>query len=152
MKLIISYKLKPALAFIVLPYLIFTSYNLANAQLADSIENRRAAAQRYMSTSPLEDIFEETIPKIALQMPPSEQDQFIRLMRLTIRIDQLKPAMRDALVRHFTVRELDALAAFYGSREGKSIMRKMGDYMGTVMPLIQAELIRAAQEVSRREK
>jgi hypothetical protein len=50
------------------------------------------------------------------------------------------------MVRHFTVRELNALTDFYGSPEGRSAMKKFGAYMADVMPAIQQEMARAIQQ------
>ena len=62
------------------------------------------------------------------------------------RIGVLERAVVSSMVRHFTVRELNALADFYGSPEGRSAMNKFGAYMADVMPVIQQEMERAMDE------
>ncbi len=53
----------------------------------------------------------------------------------------------EGLVRHFTAAELTALAHFYGTPEGQSIMNKMGPYMADVLPELQRHLFKIANEV-----
>jgi len=50
------------------------------------------------------------------------------------------------MVRHFTVRELNALADFYGSPEGRSVMNKFGSYMADITPALQQEMLRAIKQ------
>ena len=47
------------------------------------------------------------------------------------------------MVKHFTTEELKALADFYGSPVGKSAMQKFGAYMADIMPVMQAEIMKA---------
>jgi hypothetical protein len=51
--------------------------------------------------------------------------------------------MTDAMIKHFTTDELKALADFYGSPVGKSVMQKFGAYMAELMPTMQAEIVKA---------
>jgi hypothetical protein len=53
------------------------------------------------------------------------------------------------MVKHFTTEELKALADFYGSPVGKSAMQKFGAYMADLMPIIQAEMMKAQAKLSR---
>jgi hypothetical protein len=51
------------------------------------------------------------------------------------------------MVKHFSIAELTALADFYELPVAKTAMLKMGVYMAEIMPVIQAEMLRAAGEV-----
>jgi hypothetical protein len=42
---------------------------------------------------------------------------------------------------------LKALADFYGSPVGKSAMQKFGAYMTDIMPVVQAEIMKAAAKM-----
>jgi hypothetical protein len=119
----------------------------ATLYLPDTPETRRAAAQRYLAAFPVEDMLADTVRHMAQTIPESQRPEFVQLMTQMIRVDWLNRVMLDLAVKHFTVRELDALARFYGSPHGKSILKKMGPYMGEALPLIQAEVIRAANEL-----
>jgi hypothetical protein len=63
-------------------------------------------------------------------------------------IAALTKAMMDAMVKNFTTDELKALADFYGSPVGKSAMQKFGTYMADIMPVMQAEIIKASAKLN----
>jgi Uncharacterized protein conserved in bacteria (DUF2059) len=63
-------------------------------------------------------------------------------------IAALSKAMTDAMVKNFTTEELKALADFYGSPVGKSAMQKFGAYMADIMPVVQAEIMKAAAKMN----
>jgi hypothetical protein len=52
------------------------------------------------------------------------------------------------MVKHFTTDELKAPADFYGSPVGKSAMQKFGAYMADLMPVMQAEITKAAAKMN----
>ncbi|MCX5893402.1 MAG: DUF2059 domain-containing protein, partial [Deltaproteobacteria bacterium] len=56
------------------------------------------------------------------------------------------------LVKHFTVTELKAMSAFYGSPEGRAIHKKFGDYMADVMPEVNKEVLAALQKVNQEQE
>ena len=76
------------------------------------------------------------------QAPPAQQAQ-VRAALANVRTDSLEAAMRSAMVKNFSASELRALAAFYGSPEGRRVMDKMPAYMADVMPAVQQEMMRA---------
>ena len=113
------------------------------ADAGDTPAARRAEAERYLKTTPPKEMFANLAEKTAMNMPPADREKFKQTMTSALDIDALTKAMLDAMVKHFTVQELKALADFYGSPVGKSAMSKFGDYMADVMPTIQAEMIKA---------
>jgi len=80
---------------------------------------------------------------MAVNLPPDQRQQFKQMMTADLDIAALSKAMTDAMVKHFTTDELKALADFYGSPIGKSAMQKFGAYMADLMPVLQAEMIKA---------
>ena len=116
---------------------------LLAADPADTPENRRHEAERYLKATPPKEMFANLAEKTAMNMPPADRQKFKETLTSALDIDALTRAMTDAMVKHFTVQELKALADFYGSPVGKSAMAKFGDYMADVMPTIQAEMIKA---------
>jgi uncharacterized protein len=115
--------------------------------------NRMAAAREYLAAVPLRPTMSEMIAEIARNTPQlSEADRpkFIAMMNELIPIEALERLSLQAMVRHFTVEELQMLTRFYGSPQGKSIMKKFPAYMGEIMPPLQEELLRAAQRVKGR--
>ena len=85
----------------------------------------------------------DTAEKVSENLPEPARATFIRAMTQDLDLEQLSTAMKDSMVKRFTVNEIDALARFYGSPEGKSVMKKFGLFMADVMPAIQAETMKA---------
>src|SRR4029077_4528760 len=110
---------------------------------ADTPETRRHEAERYVQASPPKALFEEMADKMAVNLPPDQRQQFKQMMTADLDIAALTKAMTDAMVKHFTTDELKPLADFYGSPIGKSAMQKFGAYMADLMPVLQAEMIKA---------
>ena len=114
---------------------------------ADTPETRRKEAERYLQVSPPKALFEDMADKMAANIPADQRDQFKKLMTTQVDIAALSKAMVDAMVKNFTTDELKALADFYGSPVGKSAMQKFGTYMADIMPVVQAEIMKAASKM-----
>src|SRR5262244_3667918 len=115
---------------------------------ADTPETRRKEAERYLQVSPPKALFEDMADKMAANLPADQRDQFKKLMTTQVDIAALSKAMTDAMVKNFTTDELKALADFYGSPVGKSAMQKFGAYMADIMPVMQAEIVKAAAKMN----
>jgi hypothetical protein len=115
--------------------------------VSDTYENRLAAAQRYLDVVPMRDMLRDTVKESAKTLPEKSQQAYVDVMTNTIRVDTLESAVLASMIKHFTAGELDALAAFYGSKEGKAAVSKLGAYMADVMPVIQEEIVRAQQQL-----
>lgn len=131
---------------IVVVFVLSGFQSVLAAQLGDRLEERQAAAERYLAVAPFGRIMKDAIEKSALTLPPEQRESFQMLMTRYVRVDVLEEAAKASMVRHFTARELNALADFYGSAEGRSAMRKFGDYMADVMPVVQQEMARAYRQ------
>jgi hypothetical protein len=111
--------------------------------LPDNPENRNAAAKRYLQAMPPKDMLQSLATRVAPNLPEKDRKTFVEVMQSP---DLEKAADRitlEGLVKNFTVGELDAMTAFYGSPEGKSASKKFGPYMMAVMPQIQHEVKKA---------
>jgi hypothetical protein len=111
--------------------------------LPDNPENRTAAAQRYLKAMPPKEMLQSLATRVAPNLPEKDRKAFVEIMESA---DLEKAADRitmEGLVKNFTVGELDAMSAFYGSPEGKSASKKFGPYMMGVMPQIQQEVKKA---------
>ena len=115
---------------------------------ADTPETRRKEAERYLQVSPPKALFEDMADKMAANLPTDQREQFKKLMTTQVDIAALSKAMIDAMVKNFTTEELKALADFYGSPVGKSAMQKFGAYMADIMPVMQAEIMKAAAKMN----
>jgi hypothetical protein len=114
----------------------------------DSPDTRRHEADRYLQAVPPKALFEDMAEKMSSTLAPEQRSQFKQLMTSQLDIGALTKAMSDAMVKHFTTDELKALADFYGSPVGKSAMQKFGAYMADLMPIMQAEIMKAQAKVN----
>jgi len=114
----------------------------------DTPETRRREAERYLQANPPKALFEDMADKMAASLPPDQRQQFKRMMTADLDIAAVGKAMTDAMVKNFTTDELTALADFYGSPIGKSAMQKFGTYMADLMPVLQAEMIKAQAKMN----
>jgi hypothetical protein len=135
-----------------LPGLLFLVQLLlaTNAHSQDDPASRRAAAERYEATMPIAKMMEQSIEQISLSLPAKQRNAFIAQMRQVVDGRQLQAIALDKMAEVFMARELDALAAFYGSPVGQKIVTKFPVYMAEIMPVIQRELARAVREVEDR--
>jgi hypothetical protein len=109
----------------------------------DSPANRLREAERYVTATPPKELFADMAQQVAKTLPPEQRENFKATLTKNLDISALTKAMKDAMVKNFTADELKALADFYGSPVGKSAMKKFGSYMADVMPVVQAELMKA---------
>src|SRR6266480_772842 len=114
----------------------------------DTPETRHREAERYLQVSPPKALFEDMADKMAANIPADQREQFKKVMTTEVDIAALSKAMIDAMVKNFTTEELKALADFYGSPVGKSAMQKFGAYMADIMPVMQAEIMKAAAKMN----
>jgi hypothetical protein len=77
--------------------------------------------------------------------PGTGQKAFVAYMQRSTDTNRLHNLLINSTIEVFTTDELSALADFYGSPIGKSILQKFPKFMGTVMPTIQQELMGQAQ-------
>lgn len=118
----------------------------------DTPETRHHEADRYLQAIPPKTMFEEMADKMATNLPADQRQQFKQIMTKDLDIAALSKAMTDAMVKHFTTEELKALADFYGSPVGKSAMQKFGAYMADLMPVIEAEIMKAQAKLNQSQR
>lgn len=123
-----------------------------NAHSQEDLASRRAAAERYEATMPVAKMLEESVEQIALSLPDDQRATFVAQMLRVIDGQQLRSMVLEKMIEVFSADELDALATFYGSAVGQSVVAKFPVYMAEMMPLIQLELARAAGELKERSR
>jgi hypothetical protein len=114
--------------------------------LPDNPENRAAAADRYMKAMPAKDMLQSLAARIAPNLPEKDRAAFTEVMNSPDLEKTVSRITKEALVKNFTVGELDAMTAFYGSPEGQSASKKFGTHMMGIMPQIQQEVKKAVDE------
>ena len=123
----------------------------AAAAVADNEANRQAAAKEYLAVSPPQEMLTEMSGKVVKMLPEKSQKVFLEVMNSKSLQEATYNITLKALVKHFTVSELKAMTAFYGSPEGRAIHKKFGDYMADVMPEVNKKVIAALQKVKQEE-
>lgn len=123
----------------------------APAAAADNEENRQAAAKHYLEVVPPQELLTQMSERVVKMLPEKNQKVFLEVMNSKGMQDATYRISLNGLVKHFTVKEINALTAFYGSPEGKSISKKFPEYMSEAMPLINQEVIGALQKIKDQE-
>jgi hypothetical protein len=113
----------------------------------DTPANRLAAAKRYLKAVPPAGMVTDSIDRVVGQVPEERRAEFKQALDKVIKSDRIEKITLDAVVKHFTVKEINALTAFYASPEGRSITKKFGAYLADVTPAIQEELALAVEEI-----
>jgi hypothetical protein len=112
----------------------------------DTPATRRAAAERYVAVAHFDELMDNVIVEMAASYAPtpSSRQKFLDFMHRQIDAAVLHKIFVDVAIQYFTLDELNALAEFYGSDTGQSIMRKVPVFMGAAMPVMMQEMARAA--------
>ena len=105
------------------------------------------AAKAYLEVADVNNLLNEMTKQVAATLPENIRAGFVEHMN-GIDKEAFNAAMIASMAKHFSVEELHALAAFYGSKEGQSIMKKMPMYMAEMMPIIQKIFTERAQTFS----
>ena len=83
--------------------------------LRDTPANRYQAAEAYLNVYPLDAMMDEITGEILEVMPQQYHETFREVMKDSMNRVNLKELTINAIVKHFTVEEINALAEFYGS-------------------------------------
>jgi hypothetical protein len=111
--------------------------------LPDNPENRAAAAERYLKAMPPKDMLQGLAARVSPNLPEKDRKAFMEIMQSADLEKAVSRITMEGLVKSFTVGELNAMTAFYGSPEGQSASKKFGPYMMGIMPQIQQEVKKA---------
>lgn len=124
--------------------------NSSTASLEDSDQNRRLAAERYLQASPVRDMAFTLAADVVAAAPAQAHASLEAELRRELQIAGLEQSMLSLLVKHFTADELQALAAFYGSKSGRAASKKFALFTAEFTPLLQREIARAARVAAER--
>ena len=112
----------------------------------DDQNTRLSAAKRYAKVYSLSKVLHDSIDEIANPLPEEIRPKFVYFMERNIDVDKLEIITLNIMVKHFTTEELNALADFYGSLVGKSILVKFMPFMADVQIPLMQEIFRVMQE------
>ncbi len=114
--------------------------------LPDNPENRATMAKRYLEIMKPKNMLEGVAKRVAPSIPEKERQAFMKVMESPELDQATHHIMLTALVKDFTVAELNAMVTFYGSPEGQSAYKKFVPYMDEILPQIQKEVRKVAAE------
>lgn len=136
-----------------LTLLLSTIIGANTVRAASEIESasQLEAAKRYAKIASVTGILQEAVNSLAKQVPADQRDAFMSSMFENIDVKRLERMMIEGLNKHFTLKELNALADFYGTPEGKKILRKLGTVMSELQPEIQKEIMNALIKAKKNE-
>ena len=130
----------PALFIIILAVGCADQKSTQTTPLPDTPENRKVAAQRYLEAVPPRELLRSMAASLSRRIPePSRKPLMEALSDKELEQATYRLTL-DTLVKHFTPQELNAMAVFYGSPEGKSTRSKFGAYLADLMPQINEEV------------
>ena len=120
--------------------------------LADTPANRTAEARRYLEVVPPREMFHDVAENMASAKPAAQAAELEAIFTKHIDIEAFETFLLESLTKVFTAEELRALADFYSSPAGKSVMKKFGEYMAEAMPFIQEQVMGAMQKAEREDR
>ncbi len=138
--------MKKITLFISYTFLIISLSNCASLTPKEEAIAKTKAIERYLEAVPTKVMMDDMVLKIAKTMPKEEQVDFINFMTKQFNFKLLETTMKKSMQKHFTLKEIDYMVATSLSPEGKSVMKKMGDYMADLMPIIEVEVVRILTE------
>lgn len=102
----------------------------------NNYEERLTLARQMHEIWPIRVKVESALDRIAEQIEGPQRLRFKAAMRQAIKFEALEQGSIDAMADIFTAKELDAMIAFYGSKEGRSVSYKTSDYESAIEPLL----------------
>lgn len=123
----------------------FSFPTLAQDQNTTDLAKKLELAKQYSDSVPVAEEVNKSIEQLIVQVPVDQRVLLKSTLQRHIKVDQLKSVSEMALADVFTVKELEALAAFYATPEGKAIKEKMPAYQARLEPVLN-QMIRDAVE------
>ena len=107
----------------------------------DTELTRGKEADRYLVAMPLKELMLDMAQQMKRNQPPEKQAWIEMIFNNYIDYKELEKICKDSMVKQMTTDEIRALADFYGSPIGKSVMKKFGKFMADVQPALQQSIL-----------
>jgi uncharacterized protein len=104
------------------------------------------AINKYIMVNSIDDLMDQMLAEIIKKIPKENHDVFTTIWKSAFDKSEMKRVISYAMCKNFSIGEIQALTQFYGSPEGKSVMKKMPKYMAELMPYSNAVTQRAIQK------
>ena len=119
--------------------------------LPDTPENRTVLAKRYLIIAPPGQLMHGAADIAVKSFPEQDRKIFLDVMYSKALEEAIYRFELDKMVNKFTLKELQALVAYYGAPEGKSAQEKLGSLTMEVMIQLQQE-VKKAMEVAKKQQ
>lgn len=102
----------------------------------ETLEKRLELSKQMHVIWPVRPKVEAAIDVVGEQAPQAERARFKAAMRRAMDFEALETKSIETMADIFSVAEIEAMIAFYGSKEGRSVSFKTGDYEAALQPLL----------------
>lgn len=123
---------------------------LADQVSQQEMDQRLAAAQRYLGlTTDVSAMVDRMVGDVSKRMQPEQAKKFketFARFATKERVQSITERMAKAMAATFTVKEINALAEFYGSPVGKAIAQKMPEYATKSSLILSQEIVEFAKQ------
>jgi hypothetical protein len=117
---------------------------------ADAQSDRRAAAEAYARVVDYPLLIEKAAARRAAELPPAEREAFIAFITREVDFDMTRFYAISAMVDLFEASELQALASFAATPEGRSALAKLPALGAVLNPIVERQIEDAARDFRER--
>jgi hypothetical protein len=117
---------------------------------ASAQSDRRSAAEAYARVVDYRLLIEKAATRRAAELPASEQEAFIEFVTDEVDVDMTRFYAISAMVDLFEASELQALASFAATPEGRSALAKLPALGAILNPIVERQLEDAARDFRER--
>ena len=112
--------------------------------------DRRAAAEAYARIVDYSLLIEKAATRRAAELPASEREAFIAFITKEVDVDMTRFYAISAMVDLFEASELQALASFAATPEGRSALAKLPALGAILTPIVERQIEDAARDFRER--
>lgn len=117
---------------------------------ASAQSDRRAAAEAYARVVDYPLLIERAATRRAAELPASERDAFVEFVTDEVDFEMTRFYAISAMVDLFEADELNALASFAGTPEGRAALAKLPALGAILTPIIERQIEDAERDFQRR--
>lgn len=117
----------------------------APVSAAEMKERLRLAAD-FDDIRPVRNQINVDIQNMANRLPLAEREDFMKYVQVRLSYDKIEELSVQTMAKMFTVPELKAMIAYYGSPEGKSADAKVPAYTAVIAPTVAKHLDAAVMD------
>jgi hypothetical protein len=112
--------------------------------------DRRSAAEAYARVVDYRLLIEKSATRRAAELPASEREAFIEFITEQVDFEMTRFYAISAMVDLFEASELEALASFAATREGRSALAKLPALGAILNPIVERQIEDAARRFRER--